>query len=144
MSYAFAILVHLLGAIIFLGFVFADIFVLPVMKRVISEDEFNSLMSTVGSRARRIFPLTVLFIVLSGGFMFTEYINSQLGMFNSNLQILLLIKVFLALLIVCGISYSLSMRALGKKPHAIMKYFHQFVLVAGFIIVVLAKLMFLV
>ncbi len=144
MGYTFALILHLLCAIIFIGFVFADTFVLPVMKKVLGENELERVMGVVTARARKIFPISVLIIILSGGFMFSSYANSSVGFFDSNLQILLMIKVFLALLIVCGIIYSLSMRALNKKPHPIMKHFHKFVLVIGVIIVVLAKLMMVV
>ncbi len=142
MGYTIALIIHLFCAIIFIGFVFADTFVLPVMRKVLSEQETQKVMEVVTMRARKIFPTSVLLIILSGGFMFSKYINSNEGVFNTNLQILLMIKVFLALIIVCGIIYSLSMKALKRKPHPIMKHFHKFVFVVGTCIVILAKLMF--
>ncbi len=144
MGYSFALIVHLLCAIIFIGFVFADVVVLPAMKKVLSSNEHQKVMEAVTARARSIFPLSVLTIILSGGFMISSYINSNEGVFNTNLQKLLMLKVILALFIVCGIIYSLSMRALKKKPHPVMKHFHKFVLVTSVSIVILAKLMFVV
>lgn len=144
MEYTLVLIIHLLCAIIFIGFVFADLFVLPAMKKVLDEEEYQKVTNAISSRARMIFPLSVLILVLSGGYMFSKYINSQDGMFNSSLQIFLLIKVILALIIVSGILYSLSRKILRKQPHPIMKHFHKFVLILGIAIVVLAKFMFVV
>ena len=144
MEYTLVLIIHLLCAIIFIGFVFADLFVLPTMKKVLDEEGYQKVTNTISSRARMIFPLSVLILVLSGGYMFSKYINSQDGIFNSSLQIFLLIKVILALIIVSGILYSLSRKILRKQPHPIMKHFHKFVLILGITIVVLAKFMFVV
>jgi uncharacterized protein len=142
MEYTLVLIIHLLCAIIFIGFVFADLFVLPAMKKVLDEEGYQKVTNAISSRARMIFPFSVLILVLSGGYMFSKYINSQDGMFNSSLQIFLLIKVILALIIVSGILYSLSRKILRKQPHPIMKHFHKFVLILGIAIVVLAKFMF--
>lgn len=142
MSYTLVLIIHLLCAIIFIGFVFADVIVLPAMKKVLNEKEHQNVVNAISGRARKIFPLAVLTLILTGGFMFSKYINSDAGMFNSSLQILLLIKFVLAMIIACGIIYSLSCKFLKKAPNPIMKHFHKFVLVVGVCIVVLAKLMF--
>ena len=142
MSYTLILIIHLLCAIIFIGFVFADVIVLPAMKKVLNEKEHQNVVNAISERARKIFPLAVLTLILTGGFMFSKYINSEAGMFNSSLQILLLIKFVLAMIIAGGIVYSLSCKFLKKAPNPIMKHFHKFVLVVGVCIVVLAKLMF--
>lgn len=142
MSYTLVLILHLLCAIIFIGFVFADVIVLPAMKKVLNEKEHQNVVNAISNRARKIFPVSVLILILSGGFMFSKYINSDAGMFNSSLQILLFIKFILAMVIASGIVYSLSRKLVKKQPHPIMKHFHKFVLVTGIIIVVLAKLMF--
>lgn len=144
MSYTLVVILHLFCAIVFLGFVFADLFVLPVMKKVLAEPEYQKVMNAISGRARMIFPLSVLTLILSGGFMFTKYINSELGIFNSSLQLLLILKAFLALVIASGIIYSLICKLLKKTPHPMMKHFHKFVLVTGILIIALAKFMFIV
>ena len=40
MEYPLVQIIHLFCAIIFIGFVFTDLFVLPVMKKVLKEDEY--------------------------------------------------------------------------------------------------------
>lgn len=144
MSYTFILIIHLLSAIIFIGFVFADVIVLPAMKKILTENEHQKVMNAISNRARKIFPVSVLILILSGGYMFSKYINSELGIFNSSLQILLLIKFTLAMIIVSGIVYSLSCKFLKRTPNPIMKHFHKFVLFVGIIITILAKLMFVV
>jgi hypothetical protein len=144
MTYTIFLIIHLLCAIIFIGFVFADVVVLPAMKKVLNDEEHQNVMNSISNRARKIFPITVLILILSGGYMFSKYINSELGIFNSSLQILLLIKFILAFIIASGIVYSLSCKFLKKTPNPIMKHFHKFVLVVGIAIVVLAKVMFIV
>jgi hypothetical protein len=141
-GYPIALIIHLFCAIIFIGYVFSDVMVYPVIKQVLDEETQAKVKETISNRARKIFPLSVLFLVLSGGFMFSKYINSEDGFANTNLQIILLIKVFLALIIVSGIVYSLSRRLLNKKSNPLMAHFHNLVLILGAIIIILAKLMF--
>lgn len=142
-TYTTVLIVHLSAAIIFLGFVFADVMVLGVLKKEFGKEHFQEIKQTIGARARKIFPLSVLILLLSGGFMMSKYINSELGMFNTNLQLLLLVKILLASLIISGIVYSLIQRVLKKQPHPhFAKHFHKYVLVLGLGIVVLAKSMF--
>ena len=144
MEYTLVQIIHLFCAIIFIGFVFTDLFVLPVMKKVLKEDEYQKVSVAISSRARMIFPLSLLTLLLSGGYMIAKYINSELGVFNSNLQLLLILKVFLAVLIASGVVYSLVNKIFKKTPHPIMKHFHKFVLFSGIIIIILAKVMFIV
>jgi hypothetical protein len=144
MEYTVVQIIHLLCAIIFIGFVFTDLFVLPAMKKVLNEDEQQKVMTAISSRARMIFPLSLLTLLLSGGYMFAKYINSELGIFNSNSQLLLILKALLALIIASGVVYSLANKVFKKTPHPIMKHFHKFVLILGILIVILAKVMFIV
>ena len=144
MEYTLVQIIHLFCAIIFIGFVFTDLFVLPVMKKVLKEDEYQKVNVAISSRARMIFPLSLLTLLLSGGYMIAKYINSELGVFNSNLQLLLILKVFLALLIASGVVYSLVNKIFKKTPHPIMKHFHKFVLFSGILIIIIAKIMFVI
>ena len=144
MTYSIVLIIHLLCAIIFIGFVFADVLVVPAMKKALDEETYNKAKEAISNRARKIFPLSVLILVLSGGFMLSKYMNSSLGFISSSLQQLLLLKVLIALVIVSGIIYSLTCKLLKKRPHPIMTHFHKIVLFLGIIIVILAKLMFAV
>ena len=59
MEYTLVQIIHLFCAIIFIGFVFTDLFVLPVMKKVLKEDEYQKVNVAISSRARMIFPLSL-------------------------------------------------------------------------------------
>lgn len=142
MTYSIVLIIHLFCAVIFIGYVFADVIVLPAMKKVLDENAYKDVTTALSNRARMIFPFSVLVLVLSGGFMLSKYINSEAGFLSTSLQQLLILKVLVALVIVSGIVYSLSRRFLKKTPHPIMKHFHKIVLVLGIIIIILAKLMF--
>jgi hypothetical protein len=130
-EYTIVLIVHLLCAIIFLGYVFADVIVFPIAKKNVGEKVYEEVKKSIAKRAIKIFP-----------FMLSKYINSHLGVFNTPLQQLLMLKLFLAGLIVLGVLYSLYTKVTNKKPVDFMKHFHKFVLVSGFFIVVLAKYMF--
>lgn len=144
MEYTLVLVLHLFCAIIFIGFVFADVIVLPAMKKVLSQSEHEKVMATISARARMIFPLSVLLLVLSGGYMITKYVNSEVGIISTSLQQLLWLKVLLALLIVAGIVYSLFCKITKRTSHPMMKHFHKFVLLVGIGIIFLAKFMFVV
>lgn len=144
LSYNLALILHLLCAIAFIGFVFADVIILPVMQKVLKEEDLQKVKQVISNRARKIFPLSLLLLVLTGGFMFSKYINSNVGFFETQMQELLWVKFALAMLIVSGVVYSLSCKVLKKQPASIMVHFHKFVLVLGLIIVILAKVMFFV
>ncbi len=144
LAYNLSVILHLLCAIAFIGFVFSDVVILPVMAKVVKGEDLQKIKQTISNRARKIFPLSLLLLVLSGGFMFSRYINSNDGFFENTMQELLWLKFSLAMLIVAGVVYSLGCKVLKKQPAAIMAHFHKFVLVVGVLIIILAKVMFFV
>ena len=99
MEYTLVQVVHLLCAIIFVGFIFADIFIFPAVKKKFGQDTYDNMMSAIVGRGIIIYPLIVITLIASGGYMFTKYINSEAGYFNTSLQMFLWLKVFLVLLI---------------------------------------------
>jgi hypothetical protein len=96
-----------------------------------------------GKISFKIFPPSLLVIVLSGGMMMSKYINSEAGFFNTSLQKLLVLKILLASIIVLGVLFNLYTKFSGKqKPAFMANHFHKLVLVLGLGIVILAKMMF--
>lgn len=144
MEYTLIQIIHLLGAIIFIGFIFADVIIFPAVKNKHGEEFHSKMIESIVGRGLKIYPPIVLLLIASGGYMFTKYINSEAGVLNSPLQLLLLIKVFFVLLIVLGVIYTMYCKLTKKEPVAFMEYFHTYALVLGILIVVLAKLMFAV
>lgn len=142
--YPYAQLIHLLLVIIFLGYIFFDVVISGVLYKEFSNKTVDTIKQTIGKRAIKLMPVILFFIILTGGMMMSSYVGSKLGWFNSPLQKLFMIKIFLALLILCGVILNLSRKFMGKKPLPFMKNFHTFALICGFFIVVIAKMMFVV
>jgi len=141
--YPYANIIHLVLAIIFLGYVFSDVILISSLKEKFSEQTNKEINQTLGAKSFKIFPLSLLVIVLTGGMMMSKYINSNAGFFETSLQKLLVIKITLALIIVMGVLYNLYTKISKKPKHPFMQeHFHKLVLVLGFFIVVLAKAMF--
>lgn len=143
--YPYANFIHLVLAIIFLGYVFSDVVLIEPLKKVLPKDLSLMISKRLAEKSFKIFPLSLLFIVLSGGMMLSRYINSNAGVFNTPLQQLLMIKVALATIIVLGVVYNLYTKITSKPKHIFMQnHFHKLVLFLGFFIVLLAKFMFVV
>lgn len=144
MEYTFVLIIHLLCAIIFIGFIFADVVVFPAVKNKYGEEFHTNMIEAIVGRGLKIYPPIVLILMGTGGYMFTKYANSNLGFFDTPLQILLMIKLFFVLLIVLGVIYTMYCKLTKKEPVGFMNYFHTYALILGIAIVILAKLMFVV
>ncbi len=143
--YSYAHIIHIVLAIMFLGFVFTDIAVLSALKGKFDKDTQMKINQTLGKRSFRIFPLSLLFLILTGGIMMSRYINFTLGFADNNLQKILLFKIFLVFIIAAGVGYNLYKKfAGGEKIKFMQHHFHKLVIVLGLFIVLAAKLMFLV
>lgn len=142
--YGLVLIVHLLYAILFVGFIFADVVVFRGLLVKYTKEETQEIKETIYARGVKIYPPAVLLLIGSGGYMFSKHINSTLGYFDTNLQILLWIKFFLVLCIVAGVGYALSCRIRNKTEAAFMNYFHLIALFLGIAITIIAKLMFMV
>ena len=143
--YPYAHIIHLLLAIVFLGYIFFDVVIFPVVKKTLGEDKAKEMKQAISSRTIKIMPLSVLLLVLTGGMMMTHYVNSKLGWFTTPMQQLFMIKVLFAAIIALGIIFSLSYKAVRKQPNPITaKYLHPLALILGIGIVILAKTMFIV
>ena len=143
--YPFAHVIHLILAIIFLGYVFSDVFIISAISKVLKGDTKKEVNQTLGKISFKIFPLSLLIIVLTGGMMMSKYINSSAGMFQTDMQKIFMFKIVLALVIVLGVLSNLFVKYTGRtKSNFMTNHFHELVLVLGFFIVVSAKYMFLV
>ncbi|MAD42122.1 MAG: hypothetical protein CL623_06990 [Arcobacter sp.] len=144
MEYILILIIHLLSAIIFIGFIFADVIVFPAVKNKLGSEFHTKMIEAIVGRGLKIYPPIVVILIATGGYMFTKYANSELGYFSNNMQILLMIKVSFVLLIVLGVIYTMYCKLTKTPPVAFMNYFHTYALVLGIAIVIIAKLMFVV
>ena len=143
--YPYAHIIHLILAIMFLGYVFTDLAVISALKGKFDKENQQKVNQSLGKRSFKIFPLTLLFLVLTGGMMMSRYINSTAGFAETSLQKILLFKIFLVLIIVAGVGYNLYTKFTGgTKSHFMQHHFHKLVIVLGLFIVIAAKAMFMV
>lgn len=140
--YPFALVVHLFCAILFVGYLLAEaIFLVPLFKQIPSQWS-EKIKEILGRIETRVMPPSFLILILSGGMMVSQYLGGENGYFQNLGQILLGIKVILALCILCLVVFSLSMFFIFKKPNPLRRYMHPIVLCLALAIVLLAKLMF--
>lgn len=143
--YPYANIIHLVLAIMFLGYVFTDVVMISVLKNKFDNDTDKEIKKSLGAKSFKIFPLTLLVIILTGGMMMSKYINSSAGFFETDLQKILMFKISLALIIALGVLFNLFTKFTGRQKPAFMENdFHKVVLVLGLFIVIAAKYMFYV
>ncbi|MGB5793658.1 hypothetical protein [Poseidonibacter sp.] len=144
MEYTLILIIHLLCAIIFIGFIFADVIIFPAVKNKFGQEFHDNMIEAIVGRGLKIYPLIVLILMGTGGYMFSKYINSVAGYFNTSMQILLWIKLFFVILIVLGVIYTMYCKLTKIEPVGFMNYFHTYALILSFLIVIIAKFMFVV
>ncbi len=143
--YSYAHIIHLILAIMFLGYVFTDLAVISALKNRFGKETEQEINQSLGKRSFKIFPISLLVLVLTGGMMMSRYINSSAGFFETDLQKILVFKILLVLVIVAGVLSNLYVKYTKvKKSNFMQNHFHKLVIVLGFFIVVSAKLMFIV
>ena len=143
--YPYAHIIHLILAIMFLGYVFTDLAVISALKGKFDKENQQKVNQSLGKRSFKIFPVTLLFLVLTGGMMMSKYINSTAGFADTNLQKILLFKIALVTIIVIGVGSNLYIKFTGgTKSNFMQNHFHKLVIVLGIFIVIAAKAMFMV
>ena len=143
--YPYVHIIHLILAIMFLGYVFTDLAVISALKNKFDKENQQKINQSLGKRSFKIFPISLLFLVLTGGMMMSKYINSTAGFAETNLQKILLFKIALVTIIVIGVGSNLYTKFTGGTKSSFMQnHFHKLVIVLGFFIVVAAKMMFVV
>jgi hypothetical protein len=143
--YPYAHIIHLILAIMFLGYVFTDLAVISALKGKLDKENQQKANQLLGKRSFKIFPVTLLFLVLTGGMMMSKYINSTAGFAETSLQKILLFKIALVTVIVIGVGSNLYIKFTGgTKSNFMQNHFHKLVIVLGLFIVIAAKAMFMV
>lgn len=142
--YPTLLIIHLLCAIIFLGYIFFDVVIFPNVKKIFGQEIATKASKAIQGRGTKIMPLCILGLFITGGMMLSSHIGGDMGIFQTNFQKLLLLKVLLALFIVALVIFSLSCKFIFKIHNPIGNFIHPIALILGFFIVVLAKLMYFI
>lgn len=142
--YPILLIIHLLSAIIFLGYIFFDVVIFPIVKKILGQEISDKVSEAILVKGTKIMPLCILGLFITGAGMLSHYIGGDMGAFQTNFQKLLLLKVLLALVVITMVIFSIFCRFIFKIRNPIGKFVHPTVLVLGFFIVILAKLMYFV
>ena len=91
----------------FYRFYFCRYIYIPPANQKPGEETYNNVMSAMIGRGIIIYQHIVIVLMISGGYMFTNYINSETGYFNTSFANVLWLKsffffFFLVLLIILG------------------------------------------
>lgn len=141
--YPYAQLIHLICAVIFVGYLFFDVVIFKKALKKVDADNGQKMKKAITSVGVKIMSICVLLLLLTGGMMMSTWVGSKVGgYFNSNLQILFMIKVFLAFIIFIAVAINLSCKFIFKRQSPLGDI-HPVAVVLAFIIIILAKAMFI-
>ncbi|CCM11127.1 CopD family copper resistance protein [Helicobacter heilmannii] len=138
--YPYVLIVHLFCAVIFLGYLFFDVVILPNVKRIYGEEIANKAEEGIGQRAVKIMPICVLLLLITGGMMVGQYIGGDKGYFETPFQKVLMLKLLFAGGIFAMVAIALTCKFLNKK-NPIGGIIHPTALILGALIIVCAKYM---
>lgn len=166
MEYQLIVLIHLVGAILFVGAVALEVLVLEPVRKLMSEPVFQQVEFFLFRRIRRTYPLAIIPLFITGFYMYGGYVEQyggQAALLATRFGVLLTVKMALALgllLIFASAPFVfMQPRARGLGGH--LKHFfwvsgeaqdfrmdrfeivHYLAFALGMSIVVLAKLMFI-
>ncbi len=140
--YELAKLIHLISAIVFVGTLFVEVVLLPSLKEEFGEETYKKIERTIiRKRGIKVVPPFVLLLYFSGFYMFHFHMK-HLDLSSTFAKILLL-KVFLALLILVGVITAITLFIRGKSESRVFDYIHIYAFLLAFSVVILAKLMFI-
>lgn len=140
--YGWIQLVHLACAIVFVGAVAFEVLILESLHKHLGMVEMKRLEGLIVQRARRVMPVAVLLLFLSGFAMYSVRCP-DFACFDSRFGVMLNIKVLLAFGVL-GVFLSTMWAALrGKMDPCRFRHTHRIVLALMVGIVFLARAMFL-
>ena len=131
--YPYAQIVHLFCAIIFVGYLFFAVVILRAASKKLPPELAQKAKQAIGSVAIKIMPICLLLLVLSGGMMISNWIGNKAFM----------IKFCSAMIIVAAVIVNLSCKFIFKRPSPLGNI-HPIALTLAVLIVLLAKVMFMV
>lgn len=140
--YPYFLTLHLICAIIFVGYLFCDVLLLSPLKKAFDSETSNKIFNVILKRGVKIMPMCLLLLILSGGAMISRWVGAEKGFFESTLQQLLMLKVALVVIIAGLVVFSLVYRFVLKRANPLGKVIHPIALVLGLCIAVLAKMAF--
>jgi len=147
--YKIMLSVHLLCAMLFIGWGFAKLFVIAPTKSTFGSDNFANLQKELSKKVWKIYPANMMVLILTGTFLSTQYLTFENGIFPSTFQTMLILKALLAYGIGVKVVLSITKRLFFKMknaqdPNPVESSAYYYIFTLGIAIVLLAKWMFLV
>ena len=141
-SYSLLHVIHLLGAIFFIGTLFMEVAVLARVRRQIAAEPMQSLDKAIGARLRVVLHWVVLFVYGAGIGLAWHHRHALADPFASSFGALLTLKILLAV----GVFFTFGAVAMllrsGRMTPARYRQIHWAIFAQMIGIVVLAKAMF--
>lgn len=142
-AYAFAHIIHLFCAVIFVGGVFFETLIFSAIhSKQVSREARKEVENAISRRATRVMPFVVIGVFLSGLAMVHRYTSAFTQPFSSSFSIQLVFKIALALSVLAHFIIAVRKMRRGTLTPAWSKYIHRAVLCHMILIVLLAKTMF--
>lgn len=144
MSHFVLVTLHLFAAILFVGTVFFEVFILEGIRRPVGRDAMRTVETAIGRRARRLMPFVIAVLYGAGIAMAWQYRDALAHPFASSFATLLSIKILLALSVLAHFITAVTLGARGKLKSRHFRAIHMSVFCHVVLIVFLAKAMFYV
>jgi len=161
MEHQIIVLVHLVCAVLFAGAIALEVLVLEPVRKLIGEALFRRVEFHMFRRIRRVYPLAVIPLYATGGYLYFDYVErfGGVGVFiHTHFGQLLTLKLVLALGLL-SIFASAPFLFMGRQPSPLRHFLvvtggpedfridrfeavHYVAMGLAFCIIVLAKLMF--
>lgn len=142
MNHFLLVTLHLLCAMIFVGTVFFEIFILDDLRSSLSRDEMRKVAIEVGRRLRRLMPFVLAILYSAGIAMAWGYRDVLARPFESSFATMLSLKILLAISVFFHFIVAVTLGARGRLRAKALRYIHGSVLIHVLSIVILAKAMF--
>jgi hypothetical protein len=141
-SYAWLHLLHLLGAIGFIGTVFYEVVILAKVKPLLEPSSVGALERALGARTRTVLHGLVLLVYGAGFGLAWQHRQALSEPFSSSFASLLSLKIVLTLCVFVSFGVVAMLLRSGRMTPALYRKLHWAVLGQMLAIVVLAKAMF--
>jgi len=137
-------LIHLISAVIFGGFVFAEVILYPSIEKFYGKKHREEAEYAIVKRGIKIIPLFFALLLITGTLMYLHHIHSIDEMFATPFNIILNIKLSLVILTVIGIVTAIYLFLTDRAHSKLFEVIHYVAFVLVFSIIILAKVMYMV
>ena len=141
-SYALLHVLHLLGAIGFIGTLFYEVLILAKVKPQLDPEQLGTLERALGARTRTVLHWLVVLVYGAGFGLAWQHRQALSAPFASSFATLLTLKIALALSVFVSFGAVAMLLRSGRMTPALYRQLHWAVLAQMLVIVLLAKAMF--